>query len=412
MNRITWLACVPVIYLFLQAGSISGQQGFDAPDNTTPAIAAGGTPDSLNRITGVIKDPTGAVIPGAKVELTDPVSGFKATAITDHLGRFVISGIAPGRYHLSAAAPGFEAQVVRDFVVSTDPGVTAGITLRVASTRTSIEVKEPLLGSASATSVEPGLSSRLQTSNTAELLATTPGVSLRENGTLGSIPMLHGLGDERTRLVVDGMTVTSACPNHMNPPSSYMSPAHAAKMTVMPGITPVSMGGDSLGGTIAIESTEPTFARVGERLSATVNSSGFYRSNGKNYGGSFTEWIAGRHVGLGYSGSWATNDNYTDGSGHKVTSTYAQSTDHSVILAARGANNFVSLRAGLHQVPYEGFPNAQMDMVRDYAESLNLHYRRGLEHALIDSHVYWQGAWHSMNVGKDNPISPCRCGCR
>jgi len=53
-----------------------------------------------------------------------------------------------------------------------------------------------------------------------------------------------------------------------------------------------------------------------------------------------------------------------------------------------------------------------MDMVRDYAESLNLHYRRGLEHALIDSHVYWQGAWHSMNVGKDNPISPCRCGCR
>jgi len=197
-----------------------------------------------------------------------------------------MSGIAPGRYELSAAAPGFEAQVVPDFVVRNERGGAASITLRIASTRTSIEVKEPLLGSASATSVEPGFSSRAQASNTAELLATTPGVSLRENGTLGSIPMLHGLGDERTRLVVDSMTVTSACPNHMNPPSSYMSPAHAAKMTVMPGITPVSMGGDSLGGTIAIESTEPTFARTGERVSATVNSSGFYRSNGKNYGGS------------------------------------------------------------------------------------------------------------------------------
>jgi iron complex outermembrane receptor protein len=144
-------------------------------------------------------------------------------------------------------------------------------------------------------------------------------------------------------------------------------------MTVMPGITPVSVAGDSLGGTIAIESTEPTFAAADERVRATVNSSGFYRSNGENYGGSFTEWVSGRHLGLGYSGSWATNDDYVDGSGHKVTSTYAQSTEHSVIVAARGTNDFISIRAGLHHVPYEGFPSAQMDMVRDYAESLNLH---------------------------------------
>ena len=41
-------------------------------------------------------------------------------------------------------------------------------------------------------------------------------MALRQNGTLGSIPMLRGLGDERTKLLVDGMTVSSACPNHMN----------------------------------------------------------------------------------------------------------------------------------------------------------------------------------------------------
>jgi len=32
-----------------------------------------------------------------------------------------------------------------------------------------------------------------------------------------------------------------------------------------------------------------------------------------------------------------------------------------------------------------------MDMVRNYAESLNLRYRRNLNWGLFDAHVYWQG---------------------
>jgi len=406
MNRITRLACVPAACLLIQAGPISAQQSLHQIETARAVRDTQSTDAALHRITGVVKDPTGAVVAGARVEITDDLSGFRANAITDESGRWALNGVAAGRYELTAIAPGFATEVVAIGVVSSGDNIAVDITLHVAPTRSSVEVKAALPGSASATLVEPGLTSHADTANTAELVARTPGVSVRENGALGSIPLLHGLGDERTRIVVDGMIVSSACPNHMNPPSSYMAPSHAARITVMPGITPVSMGGDSLGGTIAIESTEPTFAAADEGVRATVNSSGFYRSNGENYGGSFTEWIAGRHLGLGYSGYWATNDDYADGGGHKVTSTYAQSTDHSVIVAARGANSLISIRAGLHHVPYEGFPSAQMDKVRDYAESLNLHYRRSLEHGVIESHVYWQGAWHSMNIGKDKSTYP------
>jgi len=77
-----------------------------------------------------------------------------------------------------------------------------------------------------------------------------------------------------------------------------------------------------------------------------------------------------------------------------------------VTLSARARDNFVSVRAGLHHVPYEGFPSAQMDMVRDLAESVNVHYRRSLEHGAVDSTVYWQGASHSMNIGKDKSTFP------
>ena len=210
------------------------------------------------------------------------------------------------------------------------------------------------------------------------MLRDEPGVSLRENGQLASIPILHGLGDERAKLVVNGMTLSSSCPNHMNPPLSYISPSHAAQVTFMAGITPVSLGGDSIGGTVSVDSQPPVFAGSEERLHAETASSGSYRSNGENYGGGFSEWVAGRNLGIGYSGSWATHSDYTDGSGHKITSTYAQSTDHAVTLAAQGAGNLLVIQAGLHHTPYEGFVNAQMDLVRNYAESLNLHYRRNL----------------------------------
>jgi iron complex outermembrane receptor protein len=192
----------------------------------------------------------------------------------------------------------------------------------------------------------------------------------------------------------------------MNPPLSYVAPSAVAEVTVMAGITPVSLGGDSLGGTIFIESRQPFFAGAGERLREEGSSTGFYRANGKNYGGFVSDWIASRNLGIGYTGSWASNDDYTDGSGHKVTSTYAQSTDHTVTLAAQGAGNFAAIQASLHHTPYEGFVNAQMDMVRNYAESLNLHYRKSLNHGVLDTHLFWQNAWHSMNIGHDKSTFP------
>ena len=46
----------------------------------------------------------------------------------------------------------------------------------------------------------------------------------------------------------------------MNPPLSYIDPSNVAAVKVFAGITPVSLGGDSIGGTIAVASAAPTFA--------------------------------------------------------------------------------------------------------------------------------------------------------
>jgi len=386
------LALLPAVCLLGPAKYTHAQQSSAPP------------PTATGRIAGVVKDPLGAVVPGAKVEVKNLASDFTRTATTNPEGSFAFDGLAVGHYQTTIVVSGFEIVIVRDIAVLADRETVLDIALRIPPLKTDIEVNAPETETSAAIRPQPDEVARSR--NTAELFENAPGVSLRENGQLASVPLLHGMGDERARLVVNGMTVSSACANHMNPPLSYVAPSQAAEIVVMAGITPVSMGGDSIGGTIAVESRQPVFAKAGERLHQETAATGFYRSNGQNYGGSITEWISGRNLAMGYVGSWTTNSDYTDGSGHKVTSTYAQSTDHAVTLATQGARNFLGVEGSLHHVPYQGFPNAQMDMVRNVAESLNLHFRRSYEGGALDARVFWQNTWHSMNIGHDKSTFP------
>ncbi len=100
------------------------------------------------------------------------------------------------------------------------------------------------------------------TSDTAGLLRAVPGVSLYGAGGVSSLPAIHGLADDRLRIKVDGMDLISACGNHMNPPLSYIDPSNVGSSQVFAGIVPVSVGGDSIGGTIVVDSPDPVFAEA------------------------------------------------------------------------------------------------------------------------------------------------------
>src|SRR5215471_4812050 len=109
------LACVLAVCVLLFAGPVAGQRT-NAPAAREPD--QGVTPSETSRITGTIKDPTGAVVPGARVELTNPSSGFEAATATDRLGRFSFFDVSAGTYRLRASAPGFDADVVPALVVT------------------------------------------------------------------------------------------------------------------------------------------------------------------------------------------------------------------------------------------------------------------------------------------------------
>ncbi|HVT93902.1 MAG TPA: TonB-dependent receptor [Bryobacteraceae bacterium] len=56
-----------------------------------------------------VTDPNGAVVPGAKLELTDPSTNIGVGAVTSGSGTYLYSQLKPGTYGLRVTATGFEA---------------------------------------------------------------------------------------------------------------------------------------------------------------------------------------------------------------------------------------------------------------------------------------------------------------
>lgn len=388
MRSALWAALAAVCIL-------TSAQFVPAQQSAVPALTSTGS------VAGVLKDPSGAVIEGARVELRSTATNFYEIRASDQRGHFSFISVPTGSYQLTVTASGFASQVLRPLTVVVGTESSADLSLKIAAVTANVQVEDQDASLLAASALKAQTSNSSQSHNSADMLGDVPGVSLHSNGELATIPFLHGLGDERAKIMVDGMTVSSACPNHMNPTLSYVAPAQAAQVTVLAGITPVSLGGDSLGGTISVESPMPAFAENGSKLREEGVFTGFYRSNGDNWGGSLTEGIASEHFSIGYVGSFTTTDDYSDGAGKKVTSTYAQSTDHAVTLAVQGSRNFFEATGSFHHVPFEGFVNAYMDLTHNNATSLNARYRRTLATGSLDARFYWQNTLHEMNFLSD-----------
>jgi hypothetical protein len=70
-------------------------------------ISAWGQAISTAQIKGTVQDPTGAVIPGAEVKLTQTDTGLVRTATTETDGSYVVTTLPIGPYRLEVSKAGF-----------------------------------------------------------------------------------------------------------------------------------------------------------------------------------------------------------------------------------------------------------------------------------------------------------------
>ncbi|HME38017.1 MAG TPA: TonB-dependent receptor [Steroidobacteraceae bacterium] len=235
---------------------------------------------------------------------------------------------------------------------------------------------------------------QVSSSDTASLLS---GVDSARAGGVSGLPMIHGLGDDRIRTLVDGVPVAAACPMHMNPPLSYIDPSSVARIEIFPGATPVRLGGDSIGGTIRVESAPPAFAATNGAIDSAGRVSTFYRSNSSALGGAAAASVAGTDLSLAFQGSATRAGDYYDGMGERINASGFETQNGRLTAAFRDGPHLIEAQAALQHIPYQGFANADMDMQGNLAAFFNARYTGSYGWGELHINAYYDHIRHEMN---------------
>jgi hypothetical protein len=177
-------------------------------------FAASGDPQSSSSgtITGVVTDPSGAVVPGTTITIENPVSNFKASATTDNGGKFTLKNVPFNHYHLTAVATGFSPFATDTDVRSSVP-INLPVTLALAVSSETVTVQGEAADLVETdttlhTDLDRGLLEKLPLESSTSQLSSlvtlaSPGVTSDSNG------MFHGLGDHaENSFSLDGQPIT------------------------------------------------------------------------------------------------------------------------------------------------------------------------------------------------------------
>jgi len=113
-----------VCILFLCAGSV--------------ALAQAGR----GSISGLVSDPSGAVVNGAKVTALNQATGVELHTVTSEAGLYSFVSLTPGVYVVTASQKGFESVARNNVSVTVDQVATVNIALQVGSVSETVTVTE------------------------------------------------------------------------------------------------------------------------------------------------------------------------------------------------------------------------------------------------------------------------------
>ena len=171
-----------------------------------------GSSQSSGILDGVVKDSSGGAVPGATVEIHNPVSHYDRSTTTDTDGKFRFANVPFNPYHVVVSASGFAATSMDVEIRSTVPS-SVTVTLKVASAETTVTVESGAADlvendSTFHTDVDKNLTDRLpvesqSSSFTSIATLVSPGVAADSNG------LMHGLGDHASNSIsLDGQPIT------------------------------------------------------------------------------------------------------------------------------------------------------------------------------------------------------------
>ena len=246
---------------------------------------------SAGTVRGAVTDPTGAVIPGATVHLSNAVSGLDRTAATNATGQFEFANVPFNNYQVNVTANGF-GSLRQNFSIQSVVGTNLKLVLQVAAADSTVTVEassgdlienDPTFH----TDVDRDMFIKVplesQSSSLSSLVTvSTPGVSADSNG------LFHGLGDHASNsFSVDGQSITdqqSKVFSNQIPSDSIQS------LQVISGAPPAEYGGKTSLVIVATTRSGQGVTRPTGSISSTYGSFGSATAGldlaygGKNWG--------------------------------------------------------------------------------------------------------------------------------
>ncbi len=262
-------------------------------------------------VSGVVTDPTGAVVPGASVTLQNPVSGLNRTVKTDAMGQFNFANVPFNRYDLQASAKGFSLNTQTVEVQST-VAISLKVTLTVVggSDTVTVEASSDMVESdpVGHTDVDRDSFEKIPLESTTSSLTSmvtmsAPGISADSNG------MAHGMGDHASNsFSVDGQSIT----DQQSKTFSNQIPLDSVQsIEVIPGAPPAEYGGKT--SLVIVATTRSGLGQTTPQGEITSSYGSFGSSSvGANFAIGTAKW--GNFVSLGGSNS----GRFLDGPEYKV----------------------------------------------------------------------------------------------
>ncbi|HKR29601.1 MAG TPA: carboxypeptidase-like regulatory domain-containing protein, partial [Terriglobales bacterium] len=103
----------------------------------SPALAQ----TSLGTISGTVRDPSGAVIAGASVTLTNEATQVSRTVITNEQGAYRADAVQPGPYTVKVTASGFDRKQIEHLAVQPSIITSQDINLEVGKLTSEVQVE-------------------------------------------------------------------------------------------------------------------------------------------------------------------------------------------------------------------------------------------------------------------------------
>jgi len=179
-------------------------------------------------VLGVVTDPSGAVIAGASVSVTNNATGVKRPATTGADGQYEMRYLAPGEYTVEVTAAGFRTARASNVVIQLNQQARIDFSMKVGEVTEAVEVTAatPLLQTENATLGEVVGGERivnlpLNGRNFTQLAALTPGVRVQDPNlfsasTDGSRIIANGTRAAWLQVNLDGVTMVNNRSNYIN----------------------------------------------------------------------------------------------------------------------------------------------------------------------------------------------------